>query len=78
MRTGSLLDVAEVLKGPSTAAQGKPLSFREKKMLERRSLSPGERAGDVEELGRSEIEEPAEQSFVEMQTPFPGSLSMET
>ena len=35
MRTGSLLDVAEVLKGLLLLGQGKPLSFREKKMLER-------------------------------------------
>ena len=35
MRTGSLLDVAEVLKGLLLLAQIKPLSFREKKMLER-------------------------------------------
>ena len=35
MRTGSLLDVAEVLKSLLLLAQSKPLSFREKKMLER-------------------------------------------
>ena len=35
MRTGSLLDVAIVLKGLLLLAQDKPLSFREKKMLER-------------------------------------------
>jgi len=35
MRTGSLLDVAEVLKALLLLAQEKPLSFREKKMLER-------------------------------------------
>src|SRR5499427_8240372 len=35
MRTGSLLDVAAVLKGLLLLAQAKPLSFREKKMLER-------------------------------------------
>ena len=35
MRTGSLLDVAEVLKSLLLLGQGKPLSFREKKMLER-------------------------------------------
>ena len=35
MRTGSLLDVAEVLKGLLLLAQAKSLSFREKKMLER-------------------------------------------
>ena len=35
MRTGSLLEVAAVLKGLLVLGQSKPLSFREKKMLER-------------------------------------------
>jgi CarD family transcriptional regulator len=35
MRTGSLLEVASVLKGLLLLNQSKPLSFREKKMLER-------------------------------------------
>ena len=35
MRTGSLLEVASVLKSLITLHQAKPLSFREKKMLER-------------------------------------------
>jgi CarD family transcriptional regulator len=35
MRTGSLLEVAIVLKGLLLLAKEKPLSFREKKMLER-------------------------------------------
>ena len=35
MRTGSLLEVAAVLKGLLLLNQSKPLSFREKKMLER-------------------------------------------
>src|SRR5215475_15237475 len=35
MRTGSLLEVAVVLKGLLILNQTKPLSFREKKMLER-------------------------------------------
>jgi CarD family transcriptional regulator, regulator of rRNA transcription len=35
MRTGSLLEVAAVLKGLLFLNQAKPLSFREKKMLER-------------------------------------------
>ena len=35
MRTGSLLDVSAVLKGLLLLNQSKPLSFREKKMLER-------------------------------------------
>jgi CarD family transcriptional regulator, regulator of rRNA transcription len=35
MRTGSLLEVADVLKSLLLLNQSKPLSFREKKMLER-------------------------------------------
>jgi CarD family transcriptional regulator len=35
MRTGSLLDVAAVLKSLVSLSRSKPLSFREKKMLER-------------------------------------------
>jgi CarD family transcriptional regulator len=35
MRTGSLVEVAAVLKGLILLSQSKPLSFREKKMLER-------------------------------------------
>jgi CarD family transcriptional regulator len=35
MRTGSLLEVAGVLKSLIALHQAKPLSFREKKMLER-------------------------------------------
>ncbi len=35
MRTGSLLEVAVVLKSLLILNQSKPLSFREKKMLER-------------------------------------------
>lgn len=35
MRTGSLFEVATVLKGLLVVNQAKPLSFREKKMLER-------------------------------------------
>ena len=35
MRTGSLMDVADVLKGLAPAGAGQALSFREKKMLER-------------------------------------------
>jgi CarD family transcriptional regulator len=35
MRTGSLMEVAAVLKGLVALSRTKPLSFREKKMLER-------------------------------------------
>ena len=35
MRTGSLIEVAAVLKSLVSLSRSKPLSFREKKMLER-------------------------------------------
>lgn len=35
MRVGALLDIAEVMKGLLQQQKGKPLSFREKKMLDR-------------------------------------------
>ena len=58
MRTGSLLEVAYVLKSLLMLGQSKPLSFREKKMLERaRYLLVSELAlaknldeGEVEQL----------------------------
>ena len=58
MRTGSLVEVAAVLKGLLVLSQDKPLSFREKKMLSRArhmlitelSISRGLRDSQVEEL----------------------------
>ena len=58
MRTGSLLDVAAVLKSLLVLNQTKPLSFREKKMLERArylliselSLAKNQDEEQVEEL----------------------------
>jgi len=45
MRTGSLLEVAVVLKSLVLLSRSKPLLFREKKMLERAKIPPGERNG---------------------------------
>jgi CarD family transcriptional regulator len=58
MRTGSLMEVAVVLKGLLLLNQSKPLSFREKKMLERAryllvselAMSKNCEEGQVEEL----------------------------
>src|SRR5579859_916232 len=58
MRTGSLLDVAAVLKSLLVLNQTKPLSFREKKMLERAryllvselAMSKNVQEGEVEHL----------------------------
>jgi len=58
MRTGSLLEVAAVLKGLLLLNQNKPLSFREKKMLERaRYLLVSElaMAKNLEELAVEQI-----------------------
>jgi CarD family transcriptional regulator len=58
MRTGSLLEVAMVLKGLVALATTKPLSFREKKMLERaRFLLVSEMAMARERTEEEEEEE---------------------
>jgi CarD family transcriptional regulator len=78
MRTGSLLDVAEVLKGLLLLALEKPLSFREKKMLERaRYLLVSELA-----MARS-CEEPAVEDLLnkalsKSKLRFPEASSMES
>jgi CarD family transcriptional regulator len=71
MRTGSLLDVAAVLKGLLLLNQSKPLSFREKKMLERaRYLLVSElaMARNVEE---PEIEEVLSLALAKCRLKFP-------
>ena len=58
MRTGSLLDVAAVLKSLLILNQTKPLSFREKKMLERArfllvnelAMAKNAKEGEIEHL----------------------------
>ena len=56
MRNGSLLHVAEVMKGLLHLARGKPLSFREKKMLDRaRHLLVSEMA-TVKSLREQQVE----------------------
>lgn len=58
MRTGSLMEVAVVLKGLLLLSQSKPLSFREKKMLERAryllvselAMSKNCEEGEIEDL----------------------------
>ena len=74
MRTGSLLEVAAVLKGLLLLNQSKPLSFREKKMLERaRYLLVSElaMAKNTEEV---QIEEMLSKALAKSKLRFPGSL----
>src|SRR6266853_2639376 len=71
MRTGSLLEVAAVLKGLLLLNTSKPLSFREKKMLERaRYLLVSElaMAKNCEEL---QIEEMLARALAKSKLPFP-------
>jgi CarD family transcriptional regulator len=77
MRTGSLLDVAAVLKGLLLLNQSKPLSFREKKMLERaRYLLVSElaMARNVEE---PEIEEVLSMALSKCKLKFPEASDFE-
>jgi CarD family transcriptional regulator len=57
MRTGSLLDVAAVLKGLLVLHQAKALSFREKKMLERARYLLVSEMAMAKNCEESEIEE---------------------
>jgi CarD family transcriptional regulator len=77
MRTGSLIDVAAVLKGLLLLNQSKPLSFREKKMLERaRYLLVSElaMARNVEE---PEIEEVLSMALAKCKLKFPEASDFE-
>ncbi|HET9840258.1 MAG TPA: CarD family transcriptional regulator, partial [Candidatus Angelobacter sp.] len=71
MRTGSLLEVAVVLKSLLLLAKDKPLSFREKKMLERaRYLLVTELAMSRNEE-ESEIEDMLTKSLAKSKLKFP-------
>ncbi len=77
MRTGSLLEVASVLKGLIVLHQAKPLSFREKKMLERaRYLLVSElaMARNCEEV---EIEELLTKALAKCNLRFPDASEFE-
>jgi CarD family transcriptional regulator len=57
MRTGSLLQVAEVMKGLLMLGRSKPLSFREKKMLDRARHLLVSELGTVKNLRERQVEE---------------------
>ncbi len=57
MRTGSLFDVASVLKGLTSVARTKVLSFREKRMLERARYLIVTELAEVEGKSRTSVEE---------------------
>ena len=57
MRTGSLFEVAAVLKGLLVVNQAKPLSFREKKMLDRARYLLISEVATVWNLAEEKVEE---------------------
>ena len=78
MRTGSLLDVAEVLKGLLLLAQVKPLSFREKKMLERARYLLVSELAMSKNWEEPEVEDLLNKSLAKCKLRFPEASSMES
>jgi CarD family transcriptional regulator len=77
MRTGSLLDVAVVLKGLLLLAQTKPLSFREKKMLERARYLLVSELAMSKNWAETEVEDLLNKSLSKSKLRFPEASSME-
>ncbi len=78
MRTGSLLDVAEVLKGLLLLAQVKPLSFREKKMLERARYLLVSELAMSKNWDETEVEELLNKALSKCRLRFPEACPMES
>jgi len=77
MRTGSLLDVAIVLKGLLLLAQTKPLSFREKKMLERSRYLLVSELAMAKNWPEVAVEEMLDRALSKSKLRFPEASSME-
>ncbi len=71
MRTGSLLEVAVVLKSLLVLAKSKPLSFREKKMLERARYLLVTELAMVKNTEESEIEDLLNKALAKSKLKFP-------
>lgn len=77
MRTGSLLDVAAVLKGLLVLNQSKPLSFREKKMLERARYLLVSELAMAKNCEETEIEELLTSALAKCSLRFPEASEFE-
>src|ERR1022692_2763917 len=77
MRTGSLLDVAIVLKGLLLLGQNKPLSFREKKMLERTRYLLVSELAMSKNWDEPAVEDLLNKSLSKSKLRFPEASSME-
>jgi CarD family transcriptional regulator len=71
MRTGSLLEVAIVLKSLLLLAKSKPLSFREKKMLERARYLLVTELAMVKNTEETEIEDLLNKALAKSKLKFP-------
>ncbi len=78
MRTGSLLDVAVVLKGLLLLGQGKPLSFREKKMLERARYLLVSELAMAKSLEEPQVEDLLNRALAKCKLRFPEASPMES
>lgn len=77
MRTGSLMDVAIVLKGLLSLGQEKPLSFREKKMLERARYLLVSELAMARNCEESEIEDELRTALLKCKLRFPEVVALE-
>jgi len=71
MRTGSLLEVAVVLKSLLLLARDKPLSFREKKMMDRARYLLVTELAMAKNTGEPEIEDLLTKSLAKCKLKFP-------
>jgi len=78
MRTGTLLDVAVVLKGLLLLAQDKPLSFREKKMLERARYLLVSELAMSKSWEEPEVEDMLNKALAKCKLRFPEASAMES
>src|SRR5215470_11032916 len=78
MRTGSLLEVAAVLKGLLLLNQTKPLSFREKKMLERARYLLVSELAMAKNSDETEIEVVLTAALAKCHLRFPEAAEFET
>jgi CarD family transcriptional regulator len=74
MRTGSLLEVAAVLKSLLMLSQSKPLSFREKKMLERARYLLVSELAMAKNLDEHEVEDMLSRALSKSKLKFPEVL----
>ncbi len=77
MRTGSLMEVAVVLKSLLLLAQTKPLSFREKKMLERARYLLVSELAMAKNWEESQVEEALTKSLAKSKLRFPEIAGLE-